>query len=76
MAISPTETARLPHKPGVYKFYNKQGTLIYVGKAKNLNKRVRSYFTRAKGHNRKTLKLVSEITQIENVMTETEFDTL
>ena len=76
MAISPTETARLPHKPGVYKFYNKQGTLIYVGKAKNLNKRVRSYFTRAKGHNRKTLKLVSEITQIEFVLTETEFDAL
>ena len=76
MAITPTETARLPHKPGVYKFYNKQGILIYVGKAKNLNKRVRTYFTRAKGHNRKTLKLVSDITQIEFVLTETEFDAL
>jgi excinuclease ABC subunit C len=76
MAIPPKETTRLPHKPGVYKFYNKQSALIYVGKAKDLNKRVRSYFTKGKSHNRKTLKLVSEVDLIDFVITNTEFDAL
>lgn len=76
MSLTPQETARLPHKPGVYKYYNSKAELIYVGKAKDLNKRVRSYFTKAKGHNKKTLKLVSEIDQIDYVITNTEFDAL
>ena len=76
MSLTPQETTRLPHKPGVYKYYNSKAELIYVGKAKDLNKRVRSYFTKAKGHNKKTLKLVSEIDQIDYVITNTEFDAL
>jgi excinuclease ABC subunit C len=67
---------RLPDSPGVYRFYNSDNELIYIGKAKNLKKRVNSYFTKAAGVNRKTLKLVSEITGIEYTVSDTEFDAL
>ena len=67
---------RLPDSPGVYRFYNSEQELIYIGKAKNLKKRVNSYFTKAAGVNRKTLKLVSEITAIEYTVSDTEFDAL
>jgi excinuclease ABC subunit C len=68
--------ARLPDSPGVYRFYNSSNELIYIGKAKNLKKRVNSYFTKAAGVNRKTLKLVSEVTGIEYTVSDTEFDAL
>jgi len=67
---------RLPDSPGVYRFYNSDQELIYIGKAKNLKKRVNSYFTKAAGVNRKTLKLVSEITAMEYTVSDTEFDAL
>lgn len=67
---------RLPDSPGVYRFYNSDNELIYIGKAKNLRKRVNSYFTKAAGVNRKTLRLVSEIRAIEYTVSETEFDAL
>lgn len=67
---------RLPESPGVYRYYNQQDTLIYVGKAKNIRKRVTSYFTKSTGVNRKTLKLVSEICRIEYTVSNTEFDAL
>ncbi|HEX8038682.1 MAG TPA: excinuclease ABC subunit UvrC [Chryseosolibacter sp.] len=67
---------RLPDSAGVYRFYNSENELIYIGKAKNLRKRVNSYFTRAAGANRKTLKLVSEIASIEYTVSGTEFDAL
>ncbi len=68
--------AGVPHNPGVYKYYNKLNTLIYVGKAKDLRKRVASYFNKSANHNRKTQKLVSEITRLDYVVTNTEFDAL
>src|SRR5690606_18150982 len=52
------------------------GELIYVGKAKNIKKRVSSYFNRNSGTNRKTLKLVSEIVRIEYIVSNSEFDAL
>ena len=67
---------RLPDSPGVYRFYNSGNELIYIGKAKNIKKRVNSYFTKAAGVNRKTLRLVSEITAIEYTVSDTEFDAL
>lgn len=66
----------LPDLPGVYQFYNAEQTLIYVGKAKNLKKRVSSYFSKSTGVNRKTLRLVSEIKKIEYIVSGTEFDAL
>lgn len=67
---------KLPDKPGVYKFLNKDGTIIYVGKAKNLKKRAASYFTKTQQDSRKTKRLVSEIRSIEFVIVSSEFDAL
>jgi len=61
--------------PGVYKFLNKSGRVIYVGKAKNLKKRVRSYFT-GKKSDEKTRSLVSNISSISVVLVDTESDAL
>lgn len=68
--------ASLPDAPGIYRFYNKDSTLIYVGKAKSLKKRVASYFTKQSTYHRKTEKLVSEITTIEFTLSNSEFDAL
>lgn len=76
MKVSPADTGLLPSQPGVYKYSNSKGVLIYVGKAKDLKKRVKSYFTLKKDQNRKTEKLVSEIKEIEVIITPTEFDAL
>src|SRR5687768_12603383 len=67
---------RLPDSPGVYKFYNQDDILIYIGKAKSIKKRVSSYFSKSSGINRKTLKLVSEIVKIDYTVSNTEFDAL
>ena len=67
---------RLPEEPGVYKHYNSEGKLIYVGKAKNLKKRVSSYFNRKIYDNRKTKVLVKKIADIEWIVTHTEQDAL
>jgi excinuclease ABC subunit C len=68
--------SRLPETPGVYKFYNEQDELIYVGKAKSIRKRVSSYFNKQAGVNRKTLRLVSEVARIDYTISNTEFDAL
>ena len=70
------EYRRLPNKPGIYKFFDGSNTIIYVGKAKSLKKRVSSYFTKSNLDNRKTYRLVSEIKQIEFVLVQSEFDAL
>jgi excinuclease ABC subunit C len=67
---------RLPDSPGVYKFYNSENVLIYIGKAKSIKKRVSSYFSKSSGINRKTLKLVSEIASIDYTVANSEFDAL
>jgi len=68
--------SRLPNEPGVYKYFNKDKELVYVGKAKQLKKRVSSYFTNSVGLSLKTRKLVSEIAEIDYVVVNTEFDAL
>ncbi len=70
------QVASLPDSPGVYRFYNTEETLIYVGKAKSLKKRVSSYFNKQSQYNRKTEKLVSEICKIEYTIAPSEFDAL
>ena len=65
----------LPNSPGVYQYFDKDDTIIYVGKAKNLKKRVTSYFT--KNHeNGKTRVLVKKIVRIEHIVVDTETDAL
>lgn len=68
--------ATLPDSPGVYRYYNEEGILIYVGKAKSLKKRVSSYFNKITQDNRKTERLVSEIRNIEFTLANNEFDAL
>lgn len=65
----------VPHKPGIYQMFNDKNTIIYVGKAKNLNHRLKSYFNSSK----KTLKtdlLVSHIARVEFTLTHTETEAL
>jgi len=68
--------AALPHLPGVYRFLNAEGTVIYVGKAKNLRKRVAQYFTSRSNDNGKLRVLVSKITDIKHTVVPTEADAL
>jgi excinuclease ABC subunit C len=68
--------AQLPDSPGVYRFFNEDHVIVYVGKAKSLKKRVASYFNKQSQYSRKTEKLVSEIKSIEFTLAETEFDAL
>ncbi|WP_100613497.1 excinuclease ABC subunit UvrC [Confluentibacter citreus] len=65
----------LPEQPGVYQYYDADGTIIYVGKAKNLKKRVSSYFNKIHD-NGKTRVLVKKITTIKHIVVETETDAL
>jgi excinuclease ABC subunit C len=71
-----TELAKVPHEPGVYRYFDADDEVIYVGKAKDLRNRVSSYFTNSKGHDRKTLRLVGQIRKIEFTIVHTEFDAL
>ena len=66
----------LPEKPGIYQYFDKEGKIIYVGKAKNLKKRVFSYFNRDVFDNRKTSILVKNIVDIKFILVETETDAL
>ncbi|MCK8524178.1 excinuclease ABC subunit UvrC [Aquimarina sp. D1M17] len=65
----------LPTSPGVYQYYDKDDKLLYVGKAKNLKKRVTSYFTKSHD-NYKTKVLVKKINSIKHIVVETETDAL
>lgn len=74
--LDPKDVLKLPDNPGVYRFFNEEDILIYVGKAKSLKKRVSSYFNKQAGVNRKTRRLVSEIKAIEVTLVNSEFDAL
>ena len=65
----------LTRRPGVYRMYDAQDGLLYVGKAKNLKNRVSSYF-RARGLNAKTVALVSRIHHIDVTVTASEAEAL
>ena len=66
----------LPEKPGVYKYFDADGTIIYVGKARNLKKRVNSYFSKQNHESYKTTVLVKKIATIDFTVVETEWDAL
>ena len=65
----------LPHQPGIYKYFDATNTIIYVGKAKDLRKRVSSYFNKNQ-HSFKTQELVERIANIEFTIVNTEQDAL
>ena len=65
----------MPSEPGVYQFFNKEDKIIYIGKAKNLKKRVASYFQKNVG-SRKTKNLVKNIHEIKHIVVSTESDAL
>ena len=65
----------LPDSPGVYQYFDKEGKILYVGKAKNLKKRVSSYFTKSHD-NYKTAILVKKIVEIRHIVVATEQDAL
>ena len=66
----------LPHSPGVYRYYNSEGNVIYVGKAKDLFKRVHQYFVPPERLNTKTRLLVSRIADVQYSVVDTEADAL
>src|SRR5690554_955973 len=69
------QIATLPNAPGVYQYYDKEGKILYIGKAKDLKKRVLSYFTKTV-ENKKTRILVKKIATVKHIVVETETDAL
>ena len=65
-----------PHSPGVYRYYDAEGNVIYVGKAKDLHKRVAQYFVPAERLTRKTAVMVSKIADAQYTVVDSEADAL
>jgi len=65
----------LPEEPGIYQYFDKSGQIIYVGKAKNIKKRVSSYFNKTQENN-KTRVLVKSIVRIKYIVVSSELDAL
>ena len=74
-ALIEAKVATLPAAPGVYRMLDAEGNALYVGKAKNLKNRVRSY-ARPTGHNNRILRMIEATRQMEFIRTETETDAL
>lgn len=70
------DISHFPNQPGVYFFYNKQQEIIYVGKAKDLKKRVASYFNKKQQTDLKTRRLVEEINHISFTLVNSEYEAL
>ena len=70
------QVAALPLTPGVYQFLDRDGKIIYVGKAKSLRKRVSSYFVKNKDHSPKVRVLVKQICAIQHIVVNSEHDAL
>jgi excinuclease ABC subunit C len=66
--------ASLPQEPGIYQYFDENGHLLYVGKAKNIRKRVSSYFLSNNGHTLKTIELVQKIKDIQFTIVDSEHD--
>ncbi len=66
----------MPDKPGIYQYFDERGTILYVGKAKNLKKRVASYFNRSQESTGKVRLMVRRIADIQHFVVDTELDAL
>ncbi|KPM49421.1 excinuclease ABC subunit UvrC [Jiulongibacter sediminis] len=71
-----TQIPLLPNEPGIYKYFDHKGTIIYVGKAKNLKNRISSYFYNFDRADRKTKRLVMNIHNLEYTVVHSEYDAL
>jgi excinuclease ABC subunit C len=71
-----TVLAHLTHRPGVYRMLDRAGTVIYVGKARDLKRRVTSYFQGSRAHDGKTIAMVRAVAGIEVTVTRTEVEAL
>ena len=67
---------RLPQTPGVYLMKNRQGTVIYVGKAKALKNRVSQYFGSHRNHGIKVIRMVENVADFDYILTDSEFEAL
>ena len=76
MAELKDKVSALPDTPGVYRYFDSEGTIIYVGKAKNLKRRVSQYFRPVEQLDRKTAALVANIADLQYTVVETEEDAL
>ncbi len=70
------QVSQLPLDPGVYQFLNRDGAVIYVGKAKSLRRRVSSYFVESRDHGAKVRTLVRQVANIEHIVVANEGDAL
>ena len=70
------QVSRLPLSPGVYQFVDRTGTIIYVGKAKSLRKRVSSYFVQSREHSAKVRVMVKQIVEFRHIVVGSETDAL
>src|SRR5262245_29746532 len=66
----------VPDDPGVYRYFNKNGNLLYIGKAKSLSKRVRSYFISGRSHSYRIATMVAQIADIQCTITHSEAEAL
>ncbi len=76
MQITSAFLSSLPENPGVYQFFDNTEKIIYIGKAKNLRKRVSSYFNRSSNNSAKIRALVSKIAELKYIVVNTESDAL
>ena len=70
------QAAALPSNPGVYQFVDRTGTIIYVGKAKSLRRRVSSYFLQSRDHTAKVRVMVKQIVEMRHIVVDSEQDAL
>jgi excinuclease ABC subunit C len=71
-----TIISSLPEEPGVYRYFDENDSLLYIGKAKNLKNRISSYFVNGRNHDSKTKRLVQQIRRVEFTLVHSEFDAL
>ena len=76
MTLPPRELTSLPDRPGVYLFKDTEGTVLYVGKAKSLRNRVRSYFRKDGGHSLKTRELSLHASEVDTIIVGSEAEAL